>query len=52
LLKNHDVYDESKFEAAKLMQEASRITRIKADARKLGFDLVHLTETACSGSQV
>jgi len=43
LLKNHDVYDESKFESAKLKQESSRIKRIKADARKLGFDLVPLT---------
>ena len=42
LLKNREVYDESKFEAAKQKQEAFRLKRIKADAKKLGFDLVPL----------
>ena len=40
LLKNHDVYDESKFESAKQKQEASRLKKIKADAKKLGFELI------------
>ena len=40
ILKNQDVYDESKFEAAKQKQEASRIKKIKSDARRLGFELV------------
>ena len=40
ILKNKDVYDESKFEVAKQKQEASRIKKIKSDARRLGFELV------------
>ena len=40
ILKNHTIYDESKFEAAKKKQESSRIKKIKADARKLGFELI------------
>ena len=40
LLKNSDVYNEEKFELAKQKQESFRISRITAEAKKLGFDLV------------
>ena len=40
ILKNHTIYDESKFEAAKQKQEFSRIKKIKADVRKLGFEFI------------
>jgi len=40
LLKNHDVYNEDKFVAAKLKQESLRLKKIAADAKKLGFDLI------------
>ena len=46
LLKNRDVYDESKFEAAKQKQESSRLKKIKSDARKLGFDLVPVSQAS------
>jgi hypothetical protein len=40
LLKNCDVYNEAKFEAAKLKQESMRLHKIAAEASKLGFNLV------------
>jgi hypothetical protein len=39
LLKNHDVYNETKFEAAKQKQEALRLKKMSADAKKFGFEL-------------
>jgi transposase len=39
LLKNHHVYDEVKFESAKIKQEAFRLKKLAADAKKLGFNL-------------
>ena len=46
LLKNHDVYNEEKFETAKQKQEALRLKKIAADAKKLGFDLVPLLQVS------
>ena len=40
LLKNCDVYSETKFEAAKQKQESLRLHRISVEAKKLGFELV------------
>ena len=40
LLKNHDVYNEKKFEIAKQRQESFRLKKISSDAKKLGFVLV------------
>ena len=39
LLKNRDVYNEEKFENAKLKQEALRLKKLTSDAKKLGFNL-------------
>ena len=46
LLKNQDIYNESKFETAKQKQEASRMMRVRADAKKLGFVLVPSSQIA------
>jgi len=40
LLKNHDVYNENKFVAAKHKQESFRLKKIITDAKKLGFELI------------
>jgi hypothetical protein len=40
LLKNHSVYDETRFEAVKQKQETHRLKKLSADAQKLGFNLV------------
>jgi hypothetical protein len=40
LLRNRDVYNEDKFEAAKQKQESMRLHRIASEAKKFGFDLV------------
>jgi len=40
LLKNHDVYNETKFEAAKQKQDDFRLKKVSADAKKFGFELV------------
>jgi hypothetical protein len=40
LLKNHDVYDETKFESAKQRQDDIRLKKVSADAKKFGFELV------------
>jgi len=40
LLKNQDVYNEDKFEDAKLKQESARLHKLAAEAKKLGFNLV------------
>ena len=40
LLKNHDLYNENKFEQTKQKQETLRLKKLTADAKKLGFDLV------------
>jgi len=42
LLKNGDVYNEAKFEAAKQKQESLRLHKIAAEAKKLGFNLVQV----------
>ena len=40
LLKNQDVYNETKFEAAKQRQDNFRLKKVTADAKKFGFELV------------
>ena len=42
LLKNHDVYNEEKFEVAKQKQESMRLHKLAAEAKKLGFNLVQV----------
>jgi len=42
LLKNHDVYNEARFEVAKQKQESMRLHKIAAEAGRLGFTLVPL----------
>ena len=46
LLKNHDVYNETKFEAAKQKQEDSRLKKFFSDAKKLGFELVPIKQVS------
>jgi hypothetical protein len=46
LLKNNDVFNEAKFEAAKQKQESMRLHRIAAEAKKLGFNLVQAESVA------
>ena len=46
LLKNRDVYNEIKFEAAKQKQDDLRLKKVSADAKKFGFELVPI-KTAC-----
>ena len=46
LLKNCDVYNEQKFEAVKQKQEHMRFHRLAAEAKKLGFSLVHTEQIA------
>jgi len=46
LLKNRDVYDETKFEAAKQKQDDLRLKKVSADAKKFGFELVPI-KPAC-----
>jgi hypothetical protein len=46
LLKNHDVYNETKFEAAKQKQDDLRLRKVLADARKFGFDLVPIKKVS------
>jgi hypothetical protein len=41
-LKNHDVYNEEKFEVAKQKQESMRLHKLAAEAKKLGFNLVQV----------
>jgi len=43
LLKNDTVFSEQHFETAKIRQEAFRVKKLNADAKKLGFELVPLT---------
>jgi len=40
LLKNHEVYNETKFEAAKQRQDDFRLKKVSVEARKFGFELV------------
>lgn len=40
ILKNDDVYCEDKFQIAKAKQEAMRIKKVIADAKRLGLELV------------
>jgi len=42
LLKNCDVYNEEKFELAKQKQEAARLHKLAAEAKKLGFNLIQV----------
>ena len=46
LIKNHDVYNEAKFDAAKLKQESMRLRKIVAEAKKFGFNLVQAETVA------
>ena len=46
LLKNHDVYNETKFEAAKQKQDNFRLKKVSADARKFGFKLVPVKQVS------
>jgi len=46
LLKNRDVYNEAKFEAAKQKQESMRLHKIAAEASRLGFNLVRVESVA------
>jgi len=42
LLKNQDVYNEEKLEAAKLKQESACLHKLAAEAKKLSFNLVQV----------
>ena len=46
LLKNSDVYNENRFEAARLKQESFRLKRITADVKRLGFVLVPVVKVS------
>ena len=46
LLKNQDVYNEAKFEAAKQKQDALRLKKVSADAKKFGFELVPIKKVS------
>jgi hypothetical protein len=46
LLKNHDVYNETKFEAAKQKQDGLRLKKMSADAKKFGFELVPIKQVS------
>ena len=46
LLKNSDVYNEEKFEAAKQKQETLRVKKLSADAKKLGFKIVPVKQVS------
>ena len=46
ILKNRDVYNEDKFEAARQKQEFLRLKKISSDAKKLGFELVPLKKVS------
>ncbi len=40
LLKNKEVYNEDKFENAKVKQEALRYKKVQSEAKKLGYQLI------------
>ena len=46
LLKKHDVYNETKFEAAKQKQDDFRLKKVSSDARKFGFELVPIKQVS------
>ena len=46
LLKNQDVYNEIKFEAAKQRQDNFRLKKVTADAKKFGFELVPIKKVS------
>ena len=46
LLKNHDVYDETKFAAAKQRHDDFRFKKLSVDARKFGFELVSIKKVS------
>jgi hypothetical protein len=45
-LKNHEVYNETKFEAARQRQDDLRLRKVLADARRFGFELVPIKKVS------